>query len=97
MLASDAGIIVYDRVSKNCPAEAQAAIAEALQNAPTTPIFIAEQAVRIKCDVKGGSGGMLQTKGRIATIVRASGTRKWVVSLPDPWPFPGTEARPTGL
>ena len=26
MLASDAGIIVYDRVSKNCPAEAQAAM-----------------------------------------------------------------------
>lgn len=79
---------------KTSAAEAQAAIAEALQNAPTTPIFIAEQAVRIKCDVKGGSGGMLQTKGRIATIVRASGTRKWVVSLPDPWPFPGTEAKP---
>lgn len=80
---------------KTSAAEAQAAIAEALQNAPTTPIFIAGQAVRIKCDVKGSSGGMLQTKGRIATVVRASGARKWVVSLPDPWPFPGTDAKPT--
>ena len=32
------------------------------------------------------------TPGEVATIVRASG-RKWVVSLLDPWPFPGTEAK----
>ncbi|MNV91591.1 hypothetical protein D3C71_1860980 [compost metagenome] len=46
--------------------------------------------------MKGPSGGVIQCKGHTATIVRASG-RKWVVTLPDPWPFPGTEAKPMEL
>ena len=85
-----------DGTGKASPTEVMAGIAQAMQQAATPNGFTEGQAVKLKTDVKGPSGGVIQCKGHSATIVRASG-RKWVVTLPDPWPFPGTEAKPMEL
>ena len=77
---------------KTSAADAQAAIAQAMQQAESPNSFAEGQTVKLKTDVKGPAGGVISCKDHTATIVRASG-RKWVVSLLDPWPFPGTEAK----
>ena len=63
-----------------------------MQQAESPNSFAEGQTVKLKTDVKGPAGGVISCKDHTATIVRASG-RKWVVSLLDPWPFPGTEAK----
>lgn len=83
-----------DKPPKTSKAEAEASIAKALQAAEDLPAFQPGQPVRIKTDLKGPGGGLVSTKGCEATVVRASGKRHWVVTLPDPWPFPGQEAEP---
>lgn len=85
-----------DGTSKTSQAEVMAGIAQAMQQAETPNNFAVGQTVKLKTNVKGPAGGVIQCKDHTATIVRASG-RKWVVSLPDPWPFPGTEAQPMEL
>lgn len=85
-----------DGTGKATQADVMAGIAKAMQQADTPNNFTEGQTVKLKTDVKGPSGGVIQCKDHTATIVRASG-RKWVVTLPDPWPFPGTEAKPMEL
>lgn len=85
-----------DGTGKASQADVMAGIAQAMQQADTPNNFNEGQTVKLKSDVKGPSGGVIQCKDHTATIVRASG-RKWVVTLPDPWPFPGTEAKPVEL
>lgn len=85
-----------DGTGKASQADVMAGIAQAMQQADTPNNFTEGQTVKLKTDVKGPSGGVIQCKGHTATIVRASG-RKWVITLPDPWPFPGTEAKPMEL
>ena len=87
------GKAAVDGTGKASKDEVLAGIAEAMQRAETPNSFTEGQAVKLKADVKGPGGGMIHCKGKTATIVRPSG-RKWLVSLPDPWPFPGTEAKP---
>lgn len=83
-----------DKPAKTSKADASAAIAKAMQEATDAPAFTAGQAVTIKTDLKGPNGGIVSTNGCAATVVRASGTRRWVVTLLDPWPFPGKKAEP---
>ncbi len=85
-----------DGTGKASQADVMAGIAQAMQQADTPNDFTEGQTVKLKTDVKGPSGGVIQCKDHTATVVRASG-RKWVVTLPDPWPFPGTEAKPMEL
>lgn len=85
-----------DGTGKASKTEVMAGIAQAMQQAESPNSFTEGQAVKLKTDVKGLAGGVISCKGSIATTVRASG-RKWVVTLPDPWPFPGTEAKPLEL
>ena len=85
-----------DGTGKTSQAEVMAGIAQAMQSAETPNNFTEGQTVKLKSDVKGPSGGVIRCKDHIATIVRASG-RKWVVTLPDPWPFPGKEPEPIEL
>ena len=85
-----------DGTGKASQAEVMAGIAQAMQSAETPNNFTEGQTVKLKTNVKGPAGGLVQCKDHTATIVRASG-RKWVVSLPDPWPFPGTDAKPMEL
>ncbi|SFF15161.1 ParB/RepB/Spo0J family partition protein [Paracidovorax wautersii] len=84
---------------KTSKAEAQAAIAQAMATAETASpnAFEPGQKVRIKTDIKGAGGALVSSKGCEATVVRASGQRHWMVTLPDPWPFPGSEAKPIEL
>ena len=85
-----------DGTGKASQADVMAGIAQAMQQADTPTNFTEGQTVKLKSDVKGPSGGLIQCKDHIATIVRASG-RKWVVTLPDPWPFAGKEPEPIEL
>lgn len=85
-----------DGTGKASQAEVMAGIAKAMQTAETPNYFIVGQTVKLKTNVKGPAGGVIQCKDHTATIVRASG-RKWVVTLLDPWPFPGKEAQPMEL
>lgn len=85
-----------DGTGKASQAEVMAGIAQAMQQAETPNNFAVGQTVKLKTNVKGPAGGVIQCKDYTATIVRASG-RKWVVSLPDPWPFPGKEPEPIEL
>ena len=90
------GKSTVDGTGKASQADVMAGIAQAMQQADTPNNFTEGQTVKLKSDVKGPSGGVIQCKDHIATIVRASG-RKWVVTLPDPWPFPGKEPEPIEL
>lgn len=85
-----------DGTGKASQAEVLAGIAQAMQQAETPNNFAVGQTVKLKTNVKGPAGSVIQCKDHTATIVRASG-RKWVVSLLDPWPFPGKEAQPMEL
>ncbi|CAN7165858.1 ParB/RepB/Spo0J family partition protein [Acidovorax sp. LjRoot118] len=85
-----------DGTGKASKAEVMQGIAEAMQQAEQLNNFSDGQAVKIKTDIRGLTGDVLSTKGAIATIVRAEG-RQWVVSVPDPWPFPGTAGQPMEL
>lgn len=85
-----------DGTGKASKAEVMQGIAEAMQQAEQLNNFSDGQAVKIKTDIKGLTGDVLSTKGAIATIVRAEG-RQWIVSVPDPWPFPGTTGQPMEL
>ena len=85
-----------DGTGKASQAEVMAGIAQAMQQADTPNNFTDGQTVKLKTNVKGPAGGVIQCKDHIATIVRSSG-RKWVVTLPDPWPFPGKEPEPMEL
>lgn len=79
-----------DGPAKASPAEVMASIAQAMQATSDAPQFTPGQQVTIKCNLKDMNGRLVMTAGASATIVRALGDRSWVVSLPDPWPFPGT-------
>ncbi|PIF29389.1 ParB/RepB/Spo0J family partition protein [Acidovorax sp. 56] len=85
-----------DGTGKASKAEVLAGIAQAMQQAETPNNFTEGQTVKLKTNVKGPSGGMIQCKDHTATIVRSSG-RKWVVTLLDPWPFPGKKPEPMEL
>ena len=90
------GKTAVDGTGKASQAEVMAGIAQALQTAETPNNFAVGQTVKLKTNVKGPAGGLVQCKDHTATIVRASG-RKWVVTLLDPWPFPGKKAQPMEL
>lgn len=85
-----------DGTGKASKADVMEGIAAAMQQAEQLNGFTDGQAVKIKTDIKSLTGDLLSTKGAIATIVRAEG-RQWIVSVPDPWPFPGAAAQPMEL
>lgn len=83
-----------DGTGKASQADVMAGIAQAMQQAETPNNFAEGQTVKLKADVKGPDGRMVQCKGHKATLVHASGNgRDWLVQLADPWPFPGTEPK----
>ena len=56
---------------KTSAADAQAAIAQAMQQAESPNSFAEGQTVKLKTDVKGPAGGVISCKDHTATIVRA--------------------------
>lgn len=76
-----------DKLPKITKAEAQAAIAQAMSDAPAPNAFAPGDKVRIKIDLKGPDKNwplpkLLPTKGRTAVIRSKTGDRAWMLDLP---------------
>ncbi|GKS96918.1 ParB/RepB/Spo0J family partition protein [Acidovorax sp. SUPP2825] len=76
-----------DKPAKTTKAEAQAAIAQAMNEAPATNSFSPGDKVRIRIDLKGPDkdwplAKLLPTKGRTAVIRSKTGDRAWMLDLP---------------
>jgi ParB/RepB/Spo0J family partition protein len=73
-----------DKPAKTSKADAQAAIAQALNaEPPTTNDFIEGQHVRVRIDLKNHKGKLLLTKGMLAALISRVGDRAWMLNMLD--------------
>ena len=72
-----------EKAPKTSKAEASAAIAQALNAAPTPNSLEPGQAVRVRIDLKSASGKLLLTKGAEGVITAKVGDRAWMLDVAD--------------